>query len=51
MCMVEEVQDICWRSARGIVCQVVGGVGGFVVTVWGRGMGMLQTDWSTSKFR
>ena len=35
MCMVEEVQDICWRSARGIVCQVVGGVGGFGVTVYG----------------
>ena len=32
---------MCWRSARGFICQVVGGNGGVSVVIWGRGMGIL----------
>ena len=43
MCLVEELQDKCWRGTitRGLVCQVVGGNSGVSVVVWRRGMGML----------
>ena len=35
------MQGSCWRGARGVICEVVGSVGGVSVVVRSRGMRML----------